>query len=122
MLRVGMVLALSLLVATVAISAELSQPAGSAAAATTGPFVAKSIAQAKASGVDTRVVLTGRVVKVIKSDEFLMADETGELLVFTPAGALDGLDAAGAVVEVVGRIDQNFMYTEIQAESVKVIP
>ncbi|MFH1914862.1 MAG: NirD/YgiW/YdeI family stress tolerance protein [Pseudomonadota bacterium] len=121
MMRIGMVLALSLLVVTGAISAELSQSAGSAVAAT-GPFVATSIAQAKASGVDTRVMLTGRVVKVIKSDEFLMADETGELLVFTPAGVLDGIDAAGATVEVVGRIDQNFMYTEIQAESVRVIP
>jgi len=121
MLRVGMVLALSLLVATVAISAELSQSVGSEPAAA-GPFVARSVAQAKAAGVDTRVALTGRVVKVIKADEFLMADETGELLVFTPKGALEDPGAAGSTVEVIGRIDQNFMYTEIQAESVRTIP
>jgi uncharacterized protein YdeI (BOF family) len=115
-----MFLVLMLVVATAAMSAEVAKPTDGSAVAI-APYTATSVAAAKAAGVDTGVLLSGQVIKMIKPNEFLLDDGTGELMVFTKEGALDGQNIVNAKVEVAGQISQNFMYTEVEADSVKVI-
>jgi uncharacterized protein (TIGR00156 family) len=116
-----MILVLMLIVASVAMSAEVAKTTDAAATTEIGPYKATTIAAAKESGVDTAVQLRGTVIKMLKANEFLLDDGTGELMVFTEEGALNGMDIVNATVEVTGQIGQNFMYTEVEATSVKVV-
>lgn len=77
---------------------------------------AHTVAEAKASSVDTGVALHGHIVKVINDDSVLFADNTGELLVHMA----DANKAAitNADVDVNGKIVGDLMYTEVQADSV----
>ncbi len=86
--------------------------------ATAGPVEAVTVAEAKVSSVDTGVVLTGQVVKVINENSFLFSDGTGELLVHVNGDMLDKEVMMKAEIDVAGRIVQDFMYTEVQAECV----
>lgn len=120
-MRIGMVIVLMLVVATAAMSAEVYRAAVAPAQAVAGPFKATTIAEAKVSGVDTGVALSGQVVRMLKANEFLLRDETGELMVFTGEGDLDGVNIVNARVEVTGNISQNLMYTEVEAKTVKIL-
>lgn len=121
MMRIGMVIVLMLVVATAAMSAEVYRAASAPAQVVSGPFKATTIAEAKASGVDTGVALSGQVVRMLKANEFLLRDETGELMVFTGEGDLDGMNIVNARVEVTGTISQNLMYTEVEAKTVNIL-
>lgn len=77
----------------------------------------QTVADAKVSAVDTGVVLSGKVLKVINDHEFLFSDGTGELLVMTNGQKLDQSLLAGPV-DVTGQIIQDFMYTQVKAESI----
>ena len=90
--------------------------AGHIDTASAGPVILKTVAEAKVSEVDSNVALTGRVVKVINEESFLFSDGTGELLVHVRDGLASDLPTAD--VDVTGRIAQDFMYTEIAADSV----
>ncbi|NDV18600.1 NirD/YgiW/YdeI family stress tolerance protein [Pseudodesulfovibrio sp. JC047] len=83
-----------------------------------GPTKVLTVAEAKASAIDTNVVLTGEVVKVINDKSFLFSDGTGELLVHVNDGEMNKVAAMKAEVDVTGLIVQDFMYTEVQATSV----
>jgi uncharacterized protein (TIGR00156 family) len=79
---------------------------------------AHTVAEANASSVDTGVALHGRIVKVINDDSVLFSDNTGELLVHMPKAEADKAVITNAAVDVNGRIVNDLMYTEVQAESV----
>ena len=79
---------------------------------------AHTVAEAKASAVDTDVELTGRIVKVINNDSVLFSDNSGELLVHMPNAEANKDAILKADVNVNGKIVQNFMYTEVNADSV----
>jgi len=98
------------LVAAFAFSASQSMAAGHP--------VSTTVSDAKASDVDTDVQLQGRVTKHINDNEYLFDDGTGELLVYITDPAQQTLAANGQNVEIKGNIVRNFMYTEVQAESV----
>jgi uncharacterized protein YdeI (BOF family) len=104
-----------LAMATAAMSAEKS-----VAIVENGPVKAMTVAEAKVNGVDTQVDLTGHIVRVVKDNEVMFSDETGDLMVYMPKGALDGVDLKNARIEVVGTIAQNFMVTEVNASSIIV--
>lgn len=84
-----------------------------------GAHMVTTVAEAKASGVDTEVELSGRIVKVIQDDKFLFSDGTGELLVLID-GHMQDVNCENANVVVSGLIAQNFMYTEVKADSIAV--
>nr|WP_287410275.1 NirD/YgiW/YdeI family stress tolerance protein [Pseudodesulfovibrio sp.] len=84
-----------------------------------GPHIVTTVAEAKASGVDAEVELSGRIVKMIQDDKFLFSDGTGELLVLID-GKMQDLNYENAKVVVSGLIAQNFMYTEVKADSIAV--
>lgn len=102
-------LVLFAMVATFAFTATPSMAAGHP--------VATTAAVAKASGVDTDVCLDGQVVKV-NGDKFLFNDGTGELLVYIDDPEMQRIAASGHAVKIKGNIVQNFMYTEVKADSV----
>ncbi|AMK12790.1 MAG: NirD/YgiW/YdeI family stress tolerance protein [Pseudodesulfovibrio sp.] len=77
----------------------------------------QTVADAKVSAVDTGVVLSGKVVKVINDHEFLFSDSTGELLVLTNGQKLDEALLSGPV-DITGQIVQDFMYTQVKADSI----
>ena len=79
---------------------------------------AHTVAEAKACSVDTGVELTGRIVKVINNDSVLFSDNTGELLVHMPNAEAAKNALMQADVNVNGKIVQDFMYTEVKADSV----
>ena len=91
-----------------------------ATAAFAGPIKAKTVEEAKVSGVDTGVVLHGKVVKKINDHKFVFSDGTGELLVNVDGDAIENKDINNAKVDVNGMITQNFMYTEVRADSLSV--
>ncbi len=81
-----------------------------------GHPVAKTVAEAKVSAVDTDVALTGRFVKKVNDNSYLFTDGTGELLVhMKDAGLVPPLKADQ--VAVTGMVVQDFMYTEVRADS-----
>ena len=82
-----------------------------------GHPVAKTVAEAKVSAVDTDVALTGRFVKKINDGSFLFSDGTGELLVHVKGDELDQ-SLMTADVDLTGMVVQDFMYTEVRADSV----
>jgi len=88
--------------------------------AAAGSAKVQTVAEAKASGIDTGVSLTGQVLKVINDKSFLFSDGTGELLVHTDNGDLLKDSLVQARIDVTGMIVQDFMYTEIQAASITV--
>jgi len=79
---------------------------------------AHTVAEAKASSVDTGVALHGHIVKVINDDSVLFADNTGELLVHMPNAKANKAAITNSDVDVNGKIVGDLMYTEVQAESV----
>ncbi|WP_419785255.1 NirD/YgiW/YdeI family stress tolerance protein [Pseudodesulfovibrio sp.] len=109
MRRFTTILTMAMLVASFALVAQQGFAAGHP--------VSTSVEDAKASGVDTDVRLSG-VVKHINNDEYLLADGTGELLVYISDSEQQKLADAGKPVEIKGNIVRNFMYTEVQAVSV----
>ena len=113
MKRIALVVVFSLLFATAAISSETIQA--------TGPFKASTVAEAKVSGVETNVILSGHVVKMIQPNQFIFADGTGELIIFADADMLKDVDMNNANIKVTGLISQNFMYTEIEATTITAI-
>ncbi|CCH47832.1 NirD/YgiW/YdeI family stress tolerance protein [Pseudodesulfovibrio piezophilus] len=86
-----------------------------------GPYKATSVAEAKVSGIDTSVVLNGHFVRQIKDNEFLFADNTGELLLYVNDAGIQQAVNEKNEVQVEGMIVQNFMYTEVQACAVNTI-
>jgi len=88
--------------------------------AVAGPTKVLTVAEAKASAVDTNVALTGQVVKVINDNSFLFSDGTGELLVHVSSNKMRSDAIAKAEIDVTGMIVQDFMYTEVQATSIAV--
>jgi len=89
------------------------------APAMAGHPVAKTVAEAKVSAVDTDVALTGRFVKKINDGSFLFSDGTGELLVHVKGNEMDPAMTT-ADVDLTGMVVQDFMYTEVRADSVSV--
>jgi uncharacterized protein YdeI (BOF family) len=79
---------------------------------------AHTVAEAKASSVDTGVALHGRIVKVINDDSVLFADNTGELLVHMQNAEANKAAITNADVDVNGKIVNDLMYTEVQADTV----
>lgn len=84
-----------------------------------GPFKALTVEDAKVSGVDTGVVLTGHIVKVINDSKFVFTDGTGELLVNVNSKEINDRALVNKKIEISGVIEQNFMYTEIKADSIR---
>ena len=108
MKRISMILVLLVM----AFSASISLAAGHP--------VVTTVAEAKASGVDTDVSLNGHIVNKIQGDEYIFSDGTGELLLY-----IDDTSAQQALnnskdLQVKGSIVRNFMYTEVQAQNVVV--
>ena len=85
-----------------------------------GPIVVKTVDEAKVCGVDTNVTLHGKLVKKINDHKFVFSDGTGELLVEVEGNELSNKNLVNAEVDVTGMISQNFMYTEIEADSLSV--
>ncbi|OIQ50585.1 Bacterial OB fold (BOF) protein [Pseudodesulfovibrio hydrargyri] len=79
---------------------------------------ARTVAEAKASSVDTGVALHGRIVKVINDNSVLFSDNTGELLVHMQNAEANKAAITNADVDVNGKIVSDLMYTEVQADSV----
>ncbi|WFS63128.1 NirD/YgiW/YdeI family stress tolerance protein [Pseudodesulfovibrio thermohalotolerans] len=79
---------------------------------------AHTVAEAKASSVDTGVVLHGRIVKVINDNSVLFSDNTGELLVHMQNAEAKKDVITNADVDVNGKIVGDLMYTEVKADSV----
>ncbi|XXJ18546.1 NirD/YgiW/YdeI family stress tolerance protein [Desulfovibrio caledoniensis] len=77
---------------------------------------AHTVAEAKASSVDTGVALHGRIVKVINDNSVLFSDNTGELLVHMADANKTAV--TNADVDVNGKIVSDLLYTEVQADSV----
>lgn len=114
MKQIALVLVLMLTVATAAVSAEKADY--QVAAAT--PYTATTVADADASGVDTNVALSGRVVRVMSDNKFLFTDGTGELVVLTDTKPLMNGEMKDAQVQVIGTIAETFMVTEVKAKAV----
>ncbi|WP_316897839.1 NirD/YgiW/YdeI family stress tolerance protein [Pseudodesulfovibrio indicus] len=91
--------------------------AASAESFTAHSVKVQTVADAKVSAVDTGVVLSGKVVKIINDHEFLFSDSTGELLVLTNGQKLDQALLTGPV-DITGQIVQDFMYTQVKADSI----
>ncbi|MEF2230580.1 MAG: NirD/YgiW/YdeI family stress tolerance protein [Pseudodesulfovibrio sp.] len=107
---------LSTLTMTLTMVATLTLFASLALAA--GHPVATTVESAKVSGVDTDVRLDGHVVKQISDGKYLFADGTGELLVDILDPAQRNLAVEGAEIELTGNVVDNFMYTEVKADTV----
>jgi uncharacterized protein (TIGR00156 family) len=79
---------------------------------------AHTVAEAKASSVDTGVALHGRIVKVINDNSVLFSDDTGELLVHMQNAESNKATITNADVDIDGKIVGDLMYTEVKADSV----
>ena len=81
---------------------------------------ASTVAEAKASGVDTNVVLSGHIVKKIQANEFIFSDGTGELLLYIDDADMQQMANETNVLDVEGVIVRNFMYTEVKVDTAKI--
>jgi len=85
-----------------------------------GHPVITTVDEAKASGVDTDVSLTGHIVNKVQGDEYIFSDGTGELLLYIDDASAQQALNNSSNLQVKGRIVRNFMYTEVKAKDVTV--
>lgn len=112
MRRMGMVFALVLMVLVGNAFADSLQG--------TGPLTVTTVAEAKATEANTDVALTGHMVKAVSDNRFVFSDGTGELFVTVDGDKVNTAALANHEIDVNGMIVGDFMYTEVQADSIVV--
>lgn len=75
---------------------------------------------AKATEANTDVALTGHMVKAVSDNRFVFSDGTGELFVTVDGDKVNTAALANHEIDVNGMIVGDFMYTEVQADSIVV--
>lgn len=81
-----------------------------------------TIAQVKQQPDDARVTFTGKIVRQVKHDEYIVADETGEIQVEIDEHRWNGLKVTSSeLIRIYGEVDKEVFSTKVDAKSVEKV-
>jgi uncharacterized protein (TIGR00156 family) len=79
-----------------------------------------TVKQAAALADDTRVVLTGTIVRSLGDEKYIFNDATGEITIEIDRKVWRGLSVGESDrVEISGKVDKDFLKTEIEVKKIR---